>query len=1158
MKKKILLLILTISIIFGGASSVKAIPCSEIVRDGTTILVGGDGASNISGGRPLDNKGACEWGRYTAYDDVNAVRLTVVDKNGGRVSNSIDFYSGKEPSVPGYYRVSTEKKYRNELIASHTGYTTASNAAVSIELFANLPTFRTAGTGAATILRSYFTTLFASRDAFEMRRIFALMGYTAYNDADKYADHLLLIEPIFKTQMEVPTGGSDGCNERKYIETSAYQEVDRYARQHNISFTRAFNNLLEDGVISYKTTKICNCSLSSTYYYGTATEIFSMMEQSHDPILTYKAGERPGALTGGSIRTIINNISGLIYDDQSLGGLDDASAIISAKAAYDHRRDRFGLGTMHIWMKQIMEGCNGSEECLCPNGDPLPPSGNIEDCLKTCPDGTPIPEGRTAADYCCPNGEHVPEGHTVEEWCSITCKYDPKVDLTNNCEDGPNGSVRDIEDWACIFETKDKPANTFEGNFYHVNGLDLSANPYCSVACREEVDYRFSYPFSTYAGNKFTIASSCTGGDRGFEIVKIDPGTMKGTSVCRTAPKNGTDIADAKINYAKFMGADNDPLYSYPIWNTIVGQAWDNYQIALKKQYSIDNAVKVQDNVESGEHACKVKYDDDEHCTEWDTSAATSCTAQCQGGPTYADLINWTLCKNACERNNPGTCTDHSYKSANDCGDGNFEHDGHRYWSVDLYQGPTVSYTGIYNSLSSYTASYKKGSGDDSHHNTAPDAIDVEYAKGVYETAKATRDGLLNLLNQCNNFIRDYSDFDPEVTFTYKDPTYGGSFPLERNGSITSSTTTFYKGDGAIGNSCNWLDQSCNTGVANGQTALINSYDCTTDGSPCSTVQVSYPVNDYVVETIEKTYTFDLNMNRYKYMGKNGLQADDPSVYSNIEYNESYKNFGCPVFPISFNYKYCNTRSEYAYTFYFGYDNLKNLFGEKDKFTIYSDSIGIKTGDITPFEEINVAEEVDYRCYFNVYQEFKECYECNENSSNWNPVTRTCADDDDCCAKGTCDCGLNIIYRPISLDNPFPGEHGKAQNPNGRAPGDNWNYSFTNSLGETESATHAYITENRGVHTEEVYQETPIYEFILDSSNIRRIRKYNSQQKHNYTDFETLECYGETGEFCRSTFLENGETNGYFKFTSDNPNGGTCFGKTGTDDKEWNACRYQN
>ena len=105
--------------------------------------------------------------------------------------------------------------------------------------------------------------------------------------------------------------------------------------------------------------------------------------------------------------------------------------------------------------------------------------------------------------------------------------------------------------------------------------------------------------------------------------------------------------------------------------------------------------------------------------------------------------------------------------------------------------------------------------------------------------------------------------------------------------------------------------------------------------------------------------------------------------------------------------------------------------------------------------------------------------------------------------------GVNIIYRTISLRNPFPGKtagSGVSNTTNkfsldphiGRYPGSNWN---SVRLVETQ------ILKNRGVEGNAVYQKTPLYTFILDTNTIKEIRKYNESRENNegYADF-TLDC----------------------------------------------------
>lgn len=100
--------------------------------------------------------------------------------------------------------------------------------------------------------------------------------------------------------------------------------------------------------------------------------------------------------------------------------------------------------------------------------------------------------------------------------------------------------------------------------------------------------------------------------------------------------------------------------------------------------------------------------------------------------------------------------------------------------------------------------------------------------------------------------------------------------------------------------------------------------------------------------------------------------------------------------------------------------------------------------------------------------------------------------------------GLNIIYRPISLTNPFPGETGT-----GRAAGINW----------TSSDINTYITKNRDVKENDVYKKTPIYSFTLTPASIKKIKGYNSTTE--YSDFN-LKCSSQkNGKRCTSDFLKN-------------------------------------
>lgn len=128
----------------------------------------------------------------------------------------------------------------------------------------------------------------------------------------------------------------------------------------------------------------------------------------------------------------------------------------------------------------------------------------------------------------------------------------------------------------------------------------------------------------------------------------------------------------------------------------------------------------------------------------------------------------------------------------------------------------------------------------------------------------------------------------------------------------------------------------------------------------------------------------------------------------------------------------------------------------------------------------------------------------------------------DCYNRGT------IIYRTISLENPFPSIDADKKTSQtgltvglfndtikGRYPGSNWNSS---------KLVKDKILNNRGYDGSEIYQEAePLYVIELDAKAIKEIRDYNKKQiaqSDGYADF-TLKCTD--GAYCISTFLHNNQ-----------------------------------
>lgn len=155
--------------------------------------------------------------------------------------------------------------------------------------------------------------------------------------------------------------------------------------------------------------------------------------------------------------------------------------------------------------------------------------------------------------------------------------------------------------------------------------------------------------------------------------------------------------------------------------------------------------------------------------------------------------------------------------------------------------------------------------------------------------------------------------------------------------------------------------------------------------------------------------------------------------------------------------------------------------------------------------------------------------------------------------------GINLIYRPIDLYDPFPDIDGS-----GRNTGSNWcNYNTNETdCSNDNQVVYDYILNNRDVEGEEIYSEEPMYTFILTPSIIKEIRNYNNQ--NSYTDYygtlggETYDfkCDEGTGKTCISDYLSH-----IIDITGAKNQPGTCVDdkfRTYNDPDNFEACRYQS
>ena len=134
-----------------------------------------------------------------------------------------------------------------------------------------------------------------------------------------------------------------------------------------------------------------------------------------------------------------------------------------------------------------------------------------------------------------------------------------------------------------------------------------------------------------------------------------------------------------------------------------------------------------------------------------------------------------------------------------------------------------------------------------------------------------------------------------------------------------------------------------------------------------------------------------------------------------------------------------------------------------------------------------------------------------------------------CCPSGECapmpdgTCpgtgGIDVIYRTIDLENPFPGQNAEQRN-----TGANWcSYNIKTQQIDCKynnQTVKNYVTRERGGTTNggKVYRENHVlYEVTLDTKTINAIRAYNNKNKYDDWDLNCLD----NGKACISDFLRS-------------------------------------
>lgn len=359
--------------------------------------------------------------------------------------------------------------------------------------------------------------------------------------------------------------------------------------------------------------------------------------------------------------------------------------------------------------------------------------------------------------------------------------------------------------------------------------------------------------------------------------------------------------------------------------------------------------------------------------------------------------------------------------------------------------------------------------------------------KASYESALSTRTSLKAAINDCQN-VNENADQSASFTLNYKYELIEDKY---RAINLKPTTSTTSVGGAYVDSKAN--PQSKSSGSA------FNDWTCS--GSVCrNSVSYNYPKNTMAWRTYTTTSVYNFDADTYRYILKpTGTsvfkESDIPSFYKD---NGLYYDVGYSNLPV--HYTLAPGNYNYSITF--------SGIGSGGKF-----DTRINQNKTTTDQNGNAA----YVCHYNVYNQLfgDECTKPNP------PAYCTP------CSGGTCPPGgttgkvqgIDVIYRPIDEDNPFPSIKGT-----GRVPGSNWikgglRHLYTNK-NYNKTYENWFITQNRGVKTERIYfDRSPMYEMTLTPQLMKQIRAYNKQQKTNDEDYADFELTCTNGRQCLSSFI---------------------------------------
>jgi hypothetical protein len=793
-----------------------------------------------------------------------------------------------------------------------------------------------------------------------------------------------------------------------------------------------------------------------TNYFGTVTEVSKMMVEDGTILWTGYFGKMlPLAIY---VRDYKDPITGATQTNRA--GLQSISAWVAANKS-DYSTEILtsnGTAAGHFWVSELIE----EEKDPCEvNPNKLP-----ECCA--------LPQNKNKLPECCGLEENKNKPECNPDLCTFT------LDLScpGDCDESTTGYIKDIEDWQCIFGSRTATDANIRDHFYKWG------NRYCSMFCRESLTYEFPNGNMTVsAGSHFTIGDT-------WYYPNWGPVHFTGRSECRTTSDTGSIRWDL---FEKDWAPANDTVKS----------RWDTYQIAIKQDAAV-------------------------------SSSSSSGKLDC----------NWT-----CDRYHP-TYPCGTAEKPSTCGGGCA---AGSYKSTTMYPA-SASYDGKNITPGSWCS------------NSRPN-FDVPGKRSSYLSAVNARDTLESNLRQCNDWERGYEEFEPVIGSQYEEAVYGGHYynlskVLERrtqthyfiNGNSTPSIDTYKRTRSDYRYVCNTTGVPCVKGPSVGGSLMV------------------YPTNDWIRQFTTKEYDYTLPASVYRYV----LKPSGESVNQKPGAGENYVDLGYSNLPIHYSRATGSYDIFLQYTSLGPNHNFNKFIFEGAELNVnYGESLSIYTwlfennltwmiadcgegghhlshyfgapliaaGRLNEFLDSGCAKQ--YGCKL---LETRSPYRVScpgdivdsrhgGSSSNYKRLMQCIAEkrivtasSEECDTKYDCKYnvrnslmdnpndptlnpqGIDVVYRTISLTNPFPGKNG-----NGRTPGSNWNSS---------SLIKQYITNNRNLSNPEriYFDREPMYEINLTPVVIKEIRTHNRKQaaynRGGYADFE-LNCGTGTGRECKSYFIRD-------------------------------------